>query len=292
MPSAPITVRVDLVQMDCIVEDKHGSPIHGLILKDFAVKEDGHVVSAQYLRTDSDVPISVALLIDVSLSQKGMLPVYADAVATLKSKLTAGRDRVSIFSFGHSVHLVSNWEDPSLLDARGIEAIAPNNGTALLTGHKWLPGGTLLFDAIKEAVKRTQGLTGRKAIVVLTDGIDEGSVSLSPMVAHDAQTANVSVSALEFKPHGLVGILGSSTDLPAKLAYDGLARMSNGTGGVILQAKRGQEKEQIENIMDLLKEQYVIEFTPDGLQAGLHHVAISVDYKDARLRTRRQFWQY
>jgi hypothetical protein len=100
----PIVVRVDLVQMDCIVEDQHGSPIHRLALKDFAVKEDGHSVSPQYLRTDHDVPLSVALLIDVSLSQSGMLPVYADAVRSLKSSLnraeTASASSLLAAAFG------------------------------------------------------------------------------------------------------------------------------------------------------------------------------------------------
>jgi hypothetical protein len=53
----PIAVRVDLVQVDCIVEDQRGSPIHSLTLKDFVVKEDGHPVSPQYLGTDHDVPL-------------------------------------------------------------------------------------------------------------------------------------------------------------------------------------------------------------------------------------------
>ena len=53
--TAPISVRVDLVQLYCIVEDQHSSPIQGLTLNDFAVKEDRHAVPAQYLRTDHDV---------------------------------------------------------------------------------------------------------------------------------------------------------------------------------------------------------------------------------------------
>jgi VWFA-related protein len=287
-PTAPISVRVELVQLDCIVEDQHGNPIHGLTLKDFAVKEDGHPVPAQYLRTDHDVPLSVALLVDVSRSQQGMLPIYADALQSLKSDLTPGRDRVSVFTFGYSIHLLSDWQDASLLDPAIIQNLTPEAGTELKRGSKLL-GGTLLFDALEEAVSRTRGLSGRKAILVLTDGVDEGSSTLSPTVAHNAQLANVSVSALEFEPHGVLGILGSP-NLVLKSGYDGLSRTSNGTGGVFLHAEHGKEQQQMQSIIELLKEQYVLEFAPLGTQPGFHQVAISVS-RDAHLRTRKRFYQ-
>jgi VWFA-related protein len=286
----PIVVRVDLVQMDCIVEDQHGSPIHRLALKDFAVKEDGHSVSPQYLRTDHDVPLSVALLIDVSFSQSGMLPIYADAVRSLKSSLTPGRDRVSIFTFGRGIRLVSDWADAASLDPAKIQELTPEAGEELVKGGK-LGGGTLLFDAVKQAVTRSGSLMGRKAILALTDGVDQGSTSLSPGVAHEAQIANVSVSALEFAPRGVVGVLGSP-NLVMKLGYDGLSHIGNGTGGVILHAERGKELQQIQNIIELLKEQYVVEFTPLGSQPGFHRVTISLVDTQARLTTRKRFYQH
>jgi VWFA-related protein len=286
-----ILVNVKLVQMDCIVEDRYGSPIHGLTPKDFDIKEEGHSVPVRYLRTDHDVPLSVALLVDVSLSQNGMLPIYADAVRSLKSELTPGRDRVSIFTFGHSIALLSDWQDAALLEPARIENLTPQAGTVLVKGSRFLRGGTLLFDAMSKAVSRIQDLEGRKAILVLSDGVDEGSKTLSATVAHDAQLANVSVSALEFEPHGILGHL-PSPGLVMKSAYDGLSRISNGTGGVFLHAEHGKEQQQMQDIVELLKEQYILEFTPLGSQPGFHSVTVSVASKDARVRTRKQFYEH
>jgi VWFA-related protein len=276
--------------MDCVVEDRHGSPIHGLTPTDFEVKEEGHSVPVRYLRTDHDVPLSVALLVDVSLSQNGMLPIYADAVRSLKSELTPGRDRVSIFTFGHSVDLVSDWQDAALLEPAKIENLTPQSGTVMVKGSKLLRGGTLLFDALSQAVSNIRSLEGRKAMLVLTDGVDEGSKTLSATVAHDAQMANASVSALEFDPHGVLGYL-AFPNLAMKSAYDGLSRISDGTGGVFLHAIHGKEQQQMQNIVDLLKEQYILEFTPLGSQPGFHSVTISVVSKDARVRTRKRFYE-
>lgn len=144
---------------------------------------------------------------------------------------------------------------------------------------------------MKEAVSRTRGLPRRKALLVLTDGVDEGSSTFSATVAHEARMANVSVSVLEFEPHGLFGFLGSP-NLVAKAGYDGLSRISNSTDGVFLHAEHGNEQRQIQAMVDLLKEQYVLEFTPLRTRPGSHSVAIAVvASEEAHLRTRKRFYQ-
>lgn len=285
-----LVVQVKLVQMDCIVEDEHGAPVHGLTAKDFHVSQEGQPVSVRYLRTDHNVPLSVALLVDISASQNGMLGIYSDAVRSLKENLVPGRDRVSVYSFGSAVSLLSDWQDVSAVDPDSIQHLTSKSGTALLRKHKFLAGGTRLFDAVNFVSERMKGLEGRKAILVLTDGIDMGSSIYGFTVAKHSEQANVSVSALEFLPKDVLSYLDPYS-FAMKSAHDGLAGIGHDTGGVFLHAHRKKAPEQIRQIVALLKEDYVVYFTPLDSTRNFHPVAVTISRADVHLFTRKGFYE-
>ena len=237
--SSTFVMQVKLVQMDCIVEDEHGAPVHGLTANDFLVRQEDRPAPVKYLRTDHNVPLTVALLVDISVSQKGMLGIYADAVRSLKENLVPGRDRISVYSFGSEVSLLSDWQDVSAIDPDSIEHITSKSGNILLKKHKFTAGGTRLFDAVNLAADRMKKMEGRKAILVLTDGIDMGSSIYSFTVAKHSEQANVSTSSLEFLPKDALSYIDPYAFV-MKSAHNGLAGISRDTGGVFLHARRKQ----------------------------------------------------
>ncbi len=236
----PTTLRVDVneIAVGCIAEDSHTSPIRGLRKQDFIVIVDGQPIPLRLLETDADVPLNVSLLIDVSISQHGMLENYSNAVRGLKTLLRPGRDRVSIYTFGGAVRLYRDWEDIGALDVKEIEHLDPKAGVELQKKPLHFLGGTRLFDAIQDAIRKSTPVKGRKAILVLTDGVDEGSDTTSASALKAGELGNVSISALEFGPRGAVFL---SPSLVATKIHDSLAAISTASGGIFLHAKHGEE---------------------------------------------------
>jgi len=286
-PAATLHVEVNEAEASCVAEDNHTGPIRGLAKDDFLVSVDGRPVPLRALGTDADVPISVSLLIDVSLSQKGMNAYYADAVRGLKEQLRAGRDKVNVYTFAGAVRLYRDWEDVASLTVDDIEHIDPNAGVILQKNSRFTHGGTRLFDAVLDAIENARHEQGRRAVLVLTDGVDEGSDATSGSALKTAEQGNVSLSALEFDPEALAFL---SPGFYATRLHDSLSAISRASGGVFLHAKHGEEKDQIETILRLLKEEYILYFAPPQVSPGPHQLSIKLAHlmPGASLRYRRR----
>ncbi len=229
-------IDVNELKVGCIVEDARGAPISGLRKEDFAARIDGIESPVRMVGTDTSVPIHVALLVDVSLSQKNMLGHYANALKSIGEHLQAGRDTVSVYTFGGAVTLVHDWEDIGQFRATSVAEIDPKKGQVLKRRPPPFPGGTLLFDAVLVAARRFNGMDGRKAILVLTDGIDEGSTSNASDLLRLTEVQGISVSALEF---GAGPLAVANPSFLLKEMHDALALDSQRTGGILLHAKAG-----------------------------------------------------
>ena len=288
-PAASLHVEVNEVQVSCVAQDSHTAPIRALTKDDFLISVDGSPVPLRALGTDADVPIGVSLLIDVSLSQKGMARYYADAVRGLKQQLRPGRDKVNVYTFAGAVRLYRDWEDVASLTVEEIENIDPNAGVTLQKNPPYQHGGTRLFDAVVNASGNAGHVQGRRAILVLTDGVDEGSNATSGTGLKTAEQGNVSISALEFDPEPLAFL---SPAFYETRMHDSLSAISNASGGVFLHAKRGEEKDQIETILRLLKQEYILYFAPPQVAPGPHQLLINLAHPllQASLRYRRRIW--
>lgn len=195
-----LKVNAHEVRLSCIVEDQHAVPDRGLTTQNLVVTIDGIRATVRSVGTNATVPLDVAILLDVSLSQKGMLKLYADAIRGLSAALDRERDHLSIYTFAGSVRLYQDWTAASRIDADAIEHLDGKTGVILQKNSILLHGGTRLFDAMDDAVRRGEGREGRTAILILTDGIDEGSQKTAMGVVRDADRGDMSISALEFAP--------------------------------------------------------------------------------------------
>src|SRR5277367_2112334 len=192
-----ISVNVKLVTMFATVRDKHGALIRSLTKDDFVLQQDGHPQTITYFAPDSDLPLTLGLLVDTSGSQRRLLDQERDAShAFIDHLLREDKDKAFVIHFDREVELLQDLTSSrqkleasldqlgrpqfSQTGSGGSSGSDPNSGNGGAGGGRgsrgYGGGGTLLYDAVflasDELMKKQQG---RKAIVVLTDGVDRGS---------------------------------------------------------------------------------------------------------------------
>src|SRR5580692_7204531 len=193
-----ISVNVKLVTMFATVRDKHGALIRNLTKEDFALEQDGHPQTITYFAPDSDLPLTLGLLVDTSGSQRRLLDQERDAShAFIDHLLREDKDKAFVIHFDHEVELLqdltsSRQKLEASLDQLGRPQFSQTSGGCSSGGgdpdsggsgggggrgsHGYGGGGTLLYDAVylasDELMKKQQG---RKALIILSDGVDHGS---------------------------------------------------------------------------------------------------------------------
>src|SRR5271168_4405630 len=198
-----ISVNVKLVTMFATVRDKHGALIRNLTKDDFALQQDGHPQTITYFAPDSDLPLTLGLLVDTSMSQRRVLDQERDAShAFLDHMLREDKDKAFVIHFDHEVELLqdltsSRQKLEASLEQLGRPQFSQTSGSGGSSGgdpdstssngggggggrgsHGGYGGGggTLLYDAVylasDELMKKQQG---RKALIILSDGVDHGS---------------------------------------------------------------------------------------------------------------------
>src|SRR5580704_16936006 len=195
-----ISVNVKMVTMFATVRDKHGALVRNLTKDDFVLQQDGHPQTITYFAPDSDLPLTLGLLVDTSMSQRRVLDQERDASHSfIDHLLREDKDKAFVIHFDHEVELLQDLTSSrqkleasldqlgrpqfSQIGSGGASGSDPGNGGGGSGsggrgshGGYGGGGGTLLYDAVflasDELMKKQQG---RKAIVVLTDGVDRGS---------------------------------------------------------------------------------------------------------------------
>jgi VWFA-related protein len=190
-----ITVNVDLVNIYFTVCNKKGRPIVNLDRESFSVLEDGTPQLITNFSRETDVPLTLAVLIDTSGSVRHKLSLEREAIIQfLNTALRPGLDKAAILTFDSDVALRQDYTDDAVLLAAGVKETRAG-------------GGTRLYDALHFVVKTLNSREDRKVVVVITDGDDKSS-RLSPTeVAELAQRNNVaiyaiSVNGLDDRPNG------------------------------------------------------------------------------------------
>ena len=321
-PASPptITVNAQLVNLPVIVRDKKGALVQNLTKEDFALSVDGHPQTIRYFDKDNDMPLTLGLLVDTSGSVRSELDVERIASqAFLDQMVTAPAnrqpDQAFLIQFAHEADLLQDLTPsrPKLraaLNQVGTEDRDENdqdrnNGqSGGGYGHHrggFHGGGTTLYDAIflaSDQLMRKQH--GRKALVVLTDGEDRGSMETLQSAIASAQRAETVVYAIYFKgeqhgygghggggrgggfPGGGGGQRGGENHVDGKKV---LEQITGETGGRMFEVSGKQTFDAIyTQIAEELRSQYRLGYTPDAATAaeGYHRVDLTLT-KDKKL---------
>jgi VWFA-related protein len=314
--AATITVNAQLVNLPVIVRDKKGALVQNLTKAEFALSVDGHPETIRYFDKDNDLPLTLGLLVDTSGSVRSALDAERTASeAFLDEMMTAPANRTPdqafLIQFAHETELLQDLTSsrPKLHEAMDqIGTTSPdesrndqnNNGgnsgyegNGRHRGHHG--GGTTLYDAIFLASDSLmQKQHGRKALVVLTDGDDRGSMETLARAIAAAQRAETVVYAIYFKgeQHGYGGHHGGG--FPGGGPRGGenhpdgkkvLEQITGETGGRMFEVSGKQTFTTIyTQIAEELRSQYRLGYTPDAATAaaGFHSVELTVP-KDKKL---------
>ena len=309
----PITVEVKMVTVYATVRDKHSQIISNLTRDDFALDEDGRPQTITYFARENDLPLTLGLLVDTSMSQTRVLDQERKAsYAFLDHMLREGKDKAFVIHFDREVELLqdltsSRQKLESALDLLQTPRDSEGSGDSARQRHGG--GGTLLYDAVylasDELMRKQQG---RKTLIVLSDGVDRGSKETLQTAIETAQRANTVVYSILFKDeqpagnHGGFGGLGPGGHrggpgrFPQEERPDGkkiLERISKETGGRLFEVSKKQAVEQIyAEIEQEVRSQYILGYTPDKAQSGAsyHKIHLATKQRDLTVQARDGYY--
>src|SRR6202453_4549344 len=177
-PLETLKVNVNLVSLYFTVHDKHGALIPHLTKDDFNILEDKVPQKIKNFTAETDQPLTLGILLDTSGSQQNVLPLEQQAGAAFLSRVLRAKDEAFLISFDVNLDLLSDYTNNAHALAHAMDQAQINVGTGGMGGMpSGTPKGTLLYDAVFSAThEKLQQEPGRKAIIILTDGEDQGSV--------------------------------------------------------------------------------------------------------------------
>lgn len=277
-PVATFRSNVDLVRVSAVVRDRKGRFVRDLNAKDFHVVDDGYWRPISDFRHDT-AGVSVAVLFDVSGSMEARFVKAREAANHILSWLERDRDEAAVFAFDTRLTQLTPF-------VTGLSALPEELN--LLTPF----GATGLHDAIAQTARRLEGREGRRrAVVVLTDGVDNAS-RLSPSeVSGIASAIDVPVYVIGIVPSIDNPSAESSVPSAARSALVGsLADLAEWTGGHSFVASTpGERSATARQVIDELRHQYLITFTSSD-KPGWHPLVVRARDKDLTVRARSGYF--
>jgi len=240
---------VDVVTIQASVRDAHGRVVSDLTPTDFEVRDNGELRPILSLRSDRQSPLSIAILVDMSgsMSVGPKIGMTRQAYDSVLSQLRADHDEVALFTFDASLHQRRDFTR----ELSGLKG-ALDDFTPF--------GTTSLYDATAAAAKQLATRTAtRKAIIVLTDGIDTSSDATAREVSGLASAIDVPVFVVATVPSVDQRLMLEATERAAPSDAADLRDLSTWTGGQFLFASTMVETVTVAaKLVDELRQQYVL----------------------------------
>jgi len=261
-PASDQTIKVDvkLVNVYVTVQDQHGSPVAGLTKDNFKLTEDGIPQNIAVFGRESELPLSILLSVDASLSTKRDMPLELASARKFAHDIVRPNDRLSVFQFSERVDQLTGFTSSLPTIDAGIARVHTGAATAL-------------YDAIFLGSRALAGRDGRKVMVVVTDGGDT-------MSQEDYQTALRAAQQAEAMVYSIIIVPIESSagrDIGGEHA---LIQISNDTGGKYFYASGiAQLDEAFRKVSEELRTQYLLGYYPVKRYAASDFRRLEVDVK-------------
>ena len=292
-PTFSTDVRV--VNVLATVKDRNGRLVNTLGKEDFILSEDGVRQEIQYFAHQTDLPLTIGLLIDTSGSQKALIPEERRAGSHFfRSVLRPEKDLAFLMSFDRNVELLQDYTSSQGLLERGLDELQVEVPTGGFhpnpTGNK-KQTSTALNDALFLAADELfRNQVGRKAVVVISDGFDVGSKVNLKAAIEAAQRSDVVVYTIQyidrqFTRGNQVFYYGSGTST--------LKKMANETGGSFFTVSRNMRLATIfQQIEDEMRSQYSIGYSPrqDLGRSGFRKITLKSPRKGVKIQARAGYY--
>ena len=306
---------VKVVNVLATVRNKQGQIVKNLTKDDFALEEDGRPQTIKYFSRETDLPLTLGLLIDTSGSQRHVLGHERSASTRfIDQVIREDKDMAFVIHFDFETELLQDLTPSRKKLRQSIQNVEPPQlqrrqpgGGGGRQGRRG-GGGTVLYDAVllaSDELMRKQ--PGRKALIILSDGVDTGSrVSIGEAI-ESAQRADTLVYSILFFDEQAYGgqtgpVMGGRrrgappARIPARNLPDGkkvLQRMSRETGGGFFEVSRKVPiEETFERIQEELRSQYNIGYSSDkqNAGAGFRSIRLTTTQKNMIVQTRDRYY--
>jgi VWFA-related protein len=297
-----LSVNVDLVNVLFAVRAKKGGAlIPNLTKDDFHIYEDGKEQTIKQFSRETDLPLTLGLLIDISASQENLIGIEQNAASQFFSSVIRSKDEAFLISFGHTTDLLQDYTNSPRLLRSALNGLQGDGSGAIYGGgpignpgaipQTGPPKGTLLYDAIYLASnEKLKNEVGRKAVVLITDGDDQGSYYKIQDAIEAAQRSNAIIYSIYYVDHmfymraGMIGGGGGGSEL---------RKMSDETGGHVFVVNRKHTLADVfKELQDEMRNQYSIGYTPtnDKRDGTFRHIEIKTNQADYKVQARSGYY--
>ncbi len=290
---AAIKVDVDVVSLYCSVHNKQNGLISSLEKGDFDLAEDAKPQTIKYFSKETDIPLTMGLLIDVSGSQANMIDSERQAGSQFFSSVLRKKDVAFLISFGADSDLLQDITGTPRLLQQGLGRLKPNFGYSGPTSGP-VPtmsrqAGTVLYDAVYLAAHdMLASESGRKAIILITDGEDEGSKLNIKDAIEAAQKADTIIYSILYVDRRFYG--GFTVGYSGEGA---LKQMSEETGGRLFTVGGKNTLDAIfGQIQEEMRTQYLIGYTPtnSNKDGSFRKIDLKTHDKDFKVQVRKGYY--
>ena len=286
-------VDVSVVNVLCTVRDRDGGLVATLDKSDFDIREDGKRQEILYFSRETKLPLTLGLLVDSSVSQQRLIPEEQRAAAAFFEQVLTPQDAAFLISFDVNVDLLQDITGSVDFLRQALDRIRVNSGGGAGSAGGPFPqvqsGGTHLFDAVYLAAEDILNQeVGRKALILISDGQDHGSMLSRDDAIETAQRADVIIYSILFYDRGFYGWGGS--------AYRGdrvLKKMAEETGGRVFQARNDRELHSaFQQISDELRSQYSLGYSPTNADrdGSYRRVQVRVNQRGHKVQARKGYY--
>lgn len=289
-------VDVNLVTLPVQVSTLDGSSARQLERDDFVLIDNGETRPIESVWFEKDLPLTLGLIVDVSDSQADWVAAQRVTVAGFLRRLLRKGDRAFLLTVGSEVRLVTEATASLAVLLEGLETIARQGEQAGSPFGEQCPkrvlgqarpgvepiviaacGGTALWNAVwAAAALKMRTVSGRKALLILSDGIDTGSSHSLPQAAAELQRAETVAYAIQYPRQ-------------SRRSSVGLQRLAEETGGLRFLPPAGSYEPVFARIEEDLRNQYVLGFRPPSA-GGFHRIELSTRDEQVRVRTRSGYF--
>jgi VWFA-related protein len=295
--SPTIKVDVNLVNVLCTVRNKANGIVGNLEKSDFRIYEDGKEQEIKYFTRETDLPLTIGMMVDTSGSQRRLVEDERRAASQFFAKVLRKKDLAFLMQFGTEAELLQDDTSSPRLLQDALNQLHMSVGVGGLhpgpVPTQQSQAGTVLFDAVYlAATEKMKMEVGRKAMILITDGVDEGSKTPRDKAIEEAQKSDSIIYSIDYEDPAAYGGFGV-IHLGGGMGEGDLRKMSSETGGRVYKVDRHNSLDDIfQDLQNDLRSQYSIGYQPPNpnKDGSYHKIDIKVDNKEYKVEARKGYY--